>query len=201
MDIRKLPVYYISMEDTGIEEMLRDKGFSDIRKSDGVREKVKATGVAKAHVAALKKALSECDGPFIILEEDVLMNTFDPDIPVRKDMDALYLGVSEWGLKDGHGQRKIAVLKENNGFYRALNMLAAHAILYINHDYARFLVDNIPLFITMGTNQDKMRAETMKYWKVYAKKFPIFYQSGKYEKYTNFTLPGSTNVPLIEFYR
>jgi hypothetical protein len=204
MDIRTIPVYYIAMpdaDDSDIRELLLSSGFHDIRKSDGVPHHVKAIGVAKAHMAALDKALSECRGPFIILEDDVLINKFDPDLPVTNDMDAVYLGVSEWGLKDGHGQRKIAVLKENNGFYRALNMLAAHAILYLNQDYARFLLKNIPIFIEMGTNQDKMRAETMKYWNVYAKKVPVFYQSGKYEKFTNFSLPGRTSVPLLEFYR
>jgi hypothetical protein len=204
MDITKLPVYYIGMpgaDNSGIEKLLSEHGFSDVRKSDGVPSRVKSDGVARAHVAALQKALSECDGPFIILEDDVQINKFDPNIEVTYDMDAVYLGVSEWGLKDGHGQRKIAVKKENNGFYRALNMLAAHAILYISHDYARFLLENIPIFIDMGTNQDKMRAETMKYWSVYARRVPIFYQSGKYERYTNFILPGKTNVPLLEFYR
>jgi hypothetical protein len=204
LDIRTVPVYYITMpdaDDTEIRQTLIQRGFRVVRKSEGVPHHVKAIGVAKAHMAALEKALLECKGPFIIVEGDIAINKFDPNLPVSQDMDAVYLGLSEWGLKDGRGQRRIAVTKVNDGLYRAHNMLAAHAILYLNHNYARFILRHIPIFIEMGTNQDKMRAETMKYWNVYAKRVPIFYQQGKYEKYTNFILPGKTNAPLLEFYR
>jgi hypothetical protein len=112
----------------------------------------------------------------------------------------MYLGLSMWGLKNGKGQIGISAKKENGGVYRISNMLAAHAILYLNHDYAEFLRDSIPIFLEMQTNQDKMRAETMKYWKVYGNKIPMFYQNGKYEKYTRFALSERNTVPLRAFY-
>jgi hypothetical protein len=203
MDITKLPVYYIGMpggDYSRLENMLKEHGFKNVKKSPGVFDRHKASGVAKAHMAALSLALSECKGPFIILEDDVAINSFQPKITIPQGADAMYLGLSMWGLKHGKGQIGISAKKENGGIYRISNMLAAHAILYLNHDYAEFLRDSIPIFLEMQTNQDKMRAETMKYWNVYGNKIPMFYQNGKYEKYTRFALSEINTVPLRAFY-
>lgn len=202
-DITKFPVYYIGALDknhSALEMMLRHAGFKKIKRSPGVPDKHKASGVAKAHIAALKLALSECGGPFIILEDDVQIENLQEDITIPEDADAMYLGLSTWGLRNGRGQVGISGEKRNGGVYRMYNMLAAHAILYVNHDYAQFILESIPIFLKMKTNQDKMRAETMKYWNVYASKTPVFYQSGKYERYTRFSLTEQRLVPLINFY-
>jgi hypothetical protein len=183
-----------------LEGALREAGFKKIKKSPGIPDRHKASGVAKAHMAALELALSECKGPFIILEDDVQIENLPKGITLPQDADALYLGLSMWGLKNGKGHVGISGEKQNGGVYRMYNMLAAHAILYVNHDYARFILESIPIFLRMKTNQDKMRAETMKYWNVYAVKTPVFYQTGKYEKYTRFTLTEQGVVPLINFY-
>jgi hypothetical protein len=203
MDITKFPVYYIGGLDKNhrpLEMMLRHAGFKNIKKSPGVPDRHKASGVAKAHMAAIELALSECKGPFIILEDDVQIESMPAHITIPKDADAIYLGLSTWGLKNGKGHIGISGEKQNGGIYRMYNMLAAHAILYVNNDYARFILESIPIFLKMRTNQDKMRAETMKYWNVYACKIPVFYQSGKYEKYTRFTLNEQMVMPLVNFY-
>lgn len=205
IDIRKVPVYYIGMPgDRGdrIERMLAEAGFKDVRMTPGVFEKNKTVGVAKAHMAALKEALAKCKGPFIILEDDVEFMYKDMEIFTADYVDAVYLGLSMWGLRNGHGELgMICAKKSNGGLYRLYNMLSAHAILYINHDYARFLLENIPMFVEMETNQDKLRAETMKYWNVYAINNPLFYQRGKYEKYTKFRLSNQPTVNLGVYYR
>jgi len=149
----------------------------------------------------LALALEECDGPFVILENDVDIFNSDMNVFTTKDVDAIYLGVSMWGLKNGRGELgMISGDKNNGGLYRMYNMLAAHAILYINHDYAEFILGAIPVFIAMQTNQDKLRAETMKYWNIYAMNYPIFYQRGKYEKYTKFKLSQKPMTNLSSFY-
>lgn len=205
LDIRKVAVYYIADEGEGeerIRTMLKEYGFRTIKHSPSVPDKIKAIGVAKAHMLALETALSERRGPFLILEQDVDIRSARFEIEPPADADAIYLGVSIWGLKDGRGQRgMIAGEKTNGGFYRMLNMLTAHAVLHINHDYARFLLKHIPTFIGMGTNQDKLRAETMKYWNVYSQIDPIFYQMGKYEIFTNVRFASHMVKPLAFFYR
>jgi hypothetical protein len=203
IDITKVPVYYIGMIDKNhsrLENTLRDAGFKKIKKSPGVPDKHKASGVAKAHMAALDLALSECKGPFIILEDDVEIENLPKEITLPEGSDAIYLGLSMWGLKDGRGQLGISAKKQNGGLYRMYNMLAAHAILYVTHEYAQFIRESIPIFLEMQTNQDKMRAETMKYWNVYATKIPVFYQMGKYQRYTRFMLSEQNVMPLKNFY-
>jgi hypothetical protein len=184
-----------------LERELTDAGFKKIKKSPGVIDPLKAAGVAKAHIKALDLALSECKGPFIILEDDVEIDDFQHKITIPPaGADAIYLGLSMWGLKHGKGHIGISGKRDNSGLYRMYNMLAAHAVLYLNRDYAEFIRDSIPIFLEMGTNQDKMRAETMKYWRIYATRNPVFYQRGKYQKYTKFRLSEDKMVPLRAFY-
>lgn len=205
IDIRKIPVYYISLPGSNadrIGRMLSDAGFKDVRMSPGVFEKNKTVGVAMAHIVALEAALSECEGPFIILEDDVEIMFKDMEIFTPDYVDAIYLGISMWGLRNGHGElNMICHERSNGGLYRLYNMLSAHAVLYINHDYAQFLLENIPMFVKMQTNQDKLRAESMKYWNIYAINNPIFYQKGKYEKYTKFRLNGQRSVDMSVYYK
>lgn len=205
MDIRKLPVYVIALKAERIHKLsmtLHEYGFEDVRFTEGVQDRKKVLGVAKAHMNALKKALRECGGPFIILEEDVLINSKEMEIYIPPDADAIYLGISSWVLKNGKGENNMVCAERfNGGLYRIFNMLAAHAVLYLNRDYAEFLASSIPIFISMQTNQDKLRAETMKFWNVYALNSPIFYQSHRYEPSTRFKISEKQNQPLSFFYR
>jgi len=204
IDVREVPVYVISIPKTNrsrIYFLLKGAGFRNVKFSDGVKRRKKSEGVALAHKAALGKALAECEGPFIIIEDDVAIRRTNPEVFVPEDADAVYLGLSTWGLKNGRGVNgAVSFEKFNGGVFKLKNMLAAHAVLYTNHEYARFLRDAIDVFIEIGTNQDKMRAETLKYWDVYALAVPIFYQTGRYEKYTDVKLSKLSPVPLINFY-
>ena len=204
IDIRDIPVYCIVAPGEGdrLQKFLGYNGFKDVRTSPGVLERKKVTGVAKAHMAALEKALAECEGPFLVLENDVDILNTDMNVFVPDGADAIYLGASMWGLRNGRGElNMISGEKYNGGLYRMYNMLAAHAVLYLNHDYAEFLLGAIPIFIKMETNQDKLRAETMKYWNIYAQGHPNFYQRGKYERYTKFKLSGYTMNSLHTYYK
>ena len=205
IDIKDIPVYFIASPKKNTEgnyTILRSKGFKNIIKVPGVSGGKKVTNVAQAHVKALEKALSECSGPFIILEDDVRIFSAKHKFVFPENTDAVYLGLSTWGLKNGKGHvSAISAEPVSPTLYRLYNMLTAHAILYINHDYARFLATRIPIFINMETNQDKMRAETLKYWNVYAVETPVFYQSGRYEQHTRFQLSKKALVPIAEFYK
>ena len=199
LNILDIPVLYINLdsakeERARIEKMLTDAGFKDIRRIRGVQNKVKKTGVAYAHKRALIAAL-EIEGPFIILENDVIIHNFKKKIEVPDDADAYYLGVSRWGLHHGKGIQKISAARYDIDTFRLYNMLSAHAILYLNKDYVKFLLRSVEFYLKLGTNQDKGRAETMKYWNIYAERIPIFAQSGKYYEHTAFSLPGPACLP------
>jgi hypothetical protein len=200
--VRNVPTYYIAPDQNlSLEKKLYDAGFSDLRWEQTFRHNNKAMGVAMAHHQVLSQALLDNNWPFIVLEEDVSLMKGVPDsVHIPEGADAIYLGASQWGLKNGKGGLHICVERQNGGLYRAYNMLAAHAIMYLSREYVEFLIKGIEVFLEIPTNQDKMRAETMKYWDVYALATPLFYQNGRYMTHTKFALPGKTNKPLSYFY-
>jgi hypothetical protein len=201
-----IPVFYISLDTKTqqheyVEGFLAQKGFKHVTRLPGVVSDTKRMGVALAHKNALEHCLNAAEGYFIILEGDVAPWAVCNHIEIPYDTDAVYLGVSRWGLKNGVGTKRVAVTQHSDQLFRVWNMLAAHAILYTNHEYARFIAGAIDTMIDMGTNQDKARAETQKYWNIYATKMPMFFQTGVYQKDTRFELPGETNMPLKWFYQ
>lgn len=186
-----LPAYYINISDEksiAMEHTLRSLGFKEIIRFPGVEESPKKNGIAKSHRNILSH-LSKNNLPAIVFEDDVSVNKFVNDINVPDNADALYLGNSCFGLYNGIGRRQIAIKRFDQENFKIYNMLAAHAIVYLNKDYVDFLIKAIDFNISIQTNQDKARAETMKYWNVYARKEPMFYQNGSHKPVTNITLP------------
>lgn len=199
IDLASVTVFYINMDkDTEqrsrLEEMLKRRGFTDVRRVRGTPNTNKKVGVANAHKRALISGLNH-GGPFIILEDDVIENSFKKYIEIPSNADAYYLGISKWGLQSGKGTRTISVERHDTESFRLYNMLSAHAILYLNMDYVKFLLKSVDFYIKIRTNQDKGRAETMKYWNIYGAKNPLYAQDGKYYEHTCFTLPGESAVP------
>jgi hypothetical protein len=205
-DIRNVPVFYISMDGNTaqheyVEGWLSEYGFKSFTRLPGVKNAVKRMGVALAHKNALEHCLRAVEGPFIILEGDVAPWVIPDRVEIPDDADAFYLGASRWGLKNGHGVKNIAVESYSEDVLRIRNMLAAHAVLYICREYVEFLIKAIDVMIAMGTNQDKARAETQKYWNIYGLAQPVVYQTGIYLPDTRIVLPGATNKPLSWFYQ
>jgi hypothetical protein len=205
-DIRNVPVFYISMDHDiaqhkYVEGWLSDHGFTSVTRLPGVKNGVKRMGVALAHKNALEHCLRAVEGPFIILEGDVAPWVIPDRVEIPDHADAFYLGASRWGLKNGHGVKNIAVESYSENVLRIRNMLAAHGVLYMSSKYVEFLIKAIDVMIAMGTNQDKARAETQKYWNIYGLAQPAVYQTGIYLPDTRIVLPGATNKPLSWFYQ
>jgi hypothetical protein len=203
---RKVPVFYISMDENVqqheyVESFLSKAGFKHVTRLPGVKAETKRLGVALAHKNALEHCLKTVEGHFIVLEGDVAPWVIPDTLQVPDDADAIYLGASKWGLKNGHGVRNIALELYSEDMFRINNMLAAHAVLYTSSKYVKFLINAIQIMIDMKTNQDKARAETQKYWNIYGLTQPMFYQSGIYLKDTKIVLPGPTNKPISWFYQ
>jgi hypothetical protein len=192
LNLLKVPAFYINLEKDlekreSMEQLLEGLGFENINRFSGTEHQIKKTGVAISHNALLHE-LKGIQTPFIIFEDDLVVNKFISEIPVPKDADALYLGSSLFGLYSGKGQLKVSAEKYGEGIYRIYNMLAAHAILYLNNNYVEFLARATEFSIKAGTNQDMARAETMKYWNVYGVESPLFSQSGRHLQFTNSNL-------------
>jgi uncharacterized Fe-S cluster protein YjdI len=206
IDPRDVPVFYISMDDNTaqhnyVEGWLAKHGFKSVTRLPGVKADTKRMGVALAHKNALEHCLKAVEGHFIVFEGDVAPWVIPETLNIPDDADAVYLGASKWGLKDGHGVKNIAVEPYSEEVLRIRNMLAAHGVLYTSSKYVQFLIRAIDVMIDMGTNQDKARAETQKYWKIYGVAQPLIYQTGTYLQDTKIVLPGPTNKPLSWFYR
>lgn len=194
IDLLKIPVYVINLKKdlekrNRINTLLLEAGFVNINWHPGVLAESKAVGVATSHNNLLKE-LRNKDTPFLVLEDDVSIFDLKTSIDVPIDADAYYLGNSCWGLYGGAGKRKISVSRYNENTHRVYNMLAAHAIVYLNQDYVKFLHQATSFNVMVKTNQDKARAETMKYWNVYSATTPMFYQNGRHEAFTKMVLPG-----------
>lgn len=180
--LTNLTAHYINLDrdvknSERIQHILRGLGFTSINRFAGIEEEVKKVGVAKSHNLLLKELSGE-KTPFIVFEDDIRASNFEPILKVPGNADAFYLGTSAFGLYSGVGRKQISLEHYEENTYRIYNMLAAHAILYLNTEYVKFLARATEFSVYIKNNQDKARAETMKYWNVYAGQKPMFYQTG-----------------------
>ena len=196
IDIRSLPVYVINLKEDAVKResirhQLESFGFKDITFFPGVRHKIKKLGVATSHNKLLKHLQTlEDPYPCLVLEDDVSIYDKKDFISVPLDADAFYLGHSSFGIYGGVGQKQISLSQLGPDLFKIHNMLAAHAIVYLNNRYVEFLDQATEFQISIIDNQDKARAQTMKYWNVYASQRPMFYQNGVHEALTKIILPG-----------
>jgi len=172
------------------ESVLKILGFENVTRVAGVPQANSRLGCTMAHSEALRVALRETDGPFAIFEDDIFIKNPNTTIEVPDTADALYLGVSRWGIYNGTGHRRISIEQHDRNLYRVYNMLSAHGIVYFNRDYAKLLLRSYQFYLDTDDVQDKGNAELMKYFEVYGLADPMVYQDGINEKETNFTLPG-----------
>jgi hypothetical protein len=180
---------------------LEAQGFEDITWIQGGVAKGRTLGCALGHRNALEYVLEQDVFPCLVVEDDVMPYAEPKVVDVPDDADALYVGLSIYGLQNGSGVPHFSAEKLTDDVYLLRNMLSAHAIVYLNREYVEFLLHVNYIFSQMGTNQDKGRAETMKYRNVYGLAHPLFYQQGKYERYTRVDLPCPQMKTLSSFYR
>jgi hypothetical protein len=200
INILNLPVFYINLDKDAKKNQetlhrLEQAGFTNINRFPGILGETKKLGCALSHRALLSEL--EIDGPFIVFEDDIhLSDSFDPVIEIPDDADAYYLGLSKFALNAGVTSNDLLVEKIDYTNYRIYNMLAAHAILYLNKGYYKFLSKAITAMIKDNRNQDNARAETMKFFNIYAPNKPLFYQGGKHEEVTNFNIDTEEDISV-----
>lgn len=193
INLTELDVFFINMDRDvdkrrQIEEMLSRLGFKSVHRVAGFEDPVKKRGVAKSH----QKVMNDLKGhtkPFIVFEDDIRTHNFIENLAVPDDAHAYYLGNSYWGLYHGKGTRRVSLEQVDQDLFRIYNMLAAHAILYLNPDYVAFIAEAIKFNLYADKNQDMARANTMKFFNIYANKHPLFYQNGIHTKATLQKLP------------
>jgi hypothetical protein len=196
--LNELPVYYINRDKHtdkryNMERWLTEKGFTEIHRWPGVEDDRPRVGCAKAHHTLLKH-LSTTQTPFIVFEDDATPWKWERTINLRADTDAYYLGLSGWGLHYNKGARQISATRLTSNLWRLHNMLSAHGIAYFNPDYVKWLVRATGTMLELQTNQDKARAQTLKYWNVYGPEHAHVYQAGRYRIHTKITMSQTSHV-------
>lgn len=195
IDLREIKTFYINMDkdkekDVLVRGQLEKSGIKDFTRVSGVNmPRNKESGCASSHY----NILSEASSPTLILEDDCAIYKNNPVITVPDNADAVYIGLSRWGNKNGVakiGNYAYSPCRGYRDLYKIDGMLATHAILYLSEEYidisrrvAKHCADN-SIHVDIGfTNIHK-------YYNVYAMGQPFFYQSTN-EKSTRIALRGS----------
>ena len=179
LDLREIPVLYINLDRDiekrkNIEKFLVESGFKHIIRVPGV---VHPTGNKGGCSMAQHNALCEIEPPFIIFEDDIVPNNFNPIISIPDDSDVFYLGISSWGRMNSHSGPFVQYEKIDENILRVYNMLGTHAILYLSKEYVsvskkisyhQYLIED---YIDIGFT------DIQKYYNVYTFDNPMFYQS------------------------
>ena len=207
--------YYINLEEEKernelVISKLTSLGISEnkIIRIDAIKaEGIPQDGVFRGCFLSQLKALKEArigNKPFVILEDDVVINRFDESIEIPDDSQCVYLGLSSWGFSpssDSNLARLNSLIVDNTnpGIARIFNMLSSHSIMYIDMGYVDSLIDRLERNFNGEIFSSSVEKINMRYFggtmlpcdvimadqqynnKVYALRDPIFYQDGKHE--------------------
>ena len=207
--------YYINLEeDNERNDSLVNKLISlelsnerifriDAIKAEGIPQDGVFRGCFLSQLKALKEARSK-NKPFVILEDDVVVNRFNKYLEIPEDSQCVYLGLSSWGFtpaSDSNLARLNSLITDNTNLNvaRIFNMLSSHSIMYIDMDYVDLLISRLEKNSGGNIIESSVEKIGMRYFggtmlpcdvimadqqynnKVYALRDPIFYQDGKHE--------------------
>lgn len=222
LDLFEINYYFINLEEhtdrkNSILKKLLSLGIADSRieriegvKAEGIPQDNVFRGCFISQLNALKIGRSK-GTPFIILEDDVEINSFKRIIEIPNNSQCVYLGLSSWGFSPSiySNLSSLNGIKFNNintEISRVYNMLSSHSILYIDMNY----VDNLIIELEKNLEGKEIISEKektgLKYFggnflpcdvimanqqskgEVYALRNPIFYQGGKHQYCTLFQI-------------
>lgn len=199
-----LRAYYINLHEdrkkgSNTRKLLKSLGFKTITRCPGFKQESFISGSGAAYQNVLLSRADKGD-PFLLVEDDIKLTHFDHIIDVPDDADAIYLGVSKMGNIDGIDQEQLIVSRVEgyDNLYRVYNMLATHAIVYLNMEYVKSAHDAAQKYLDAGKPHDLGIAENMKDWKVYAFDKPVFIQYPKFRYYTDTPISSLKNVTVID---
>jgi len=177
-----------------------------IEKIEAERKSQHHIGILYSHSKAISRGL-EGSVPFVVLEDDVEINLAQLSFDIPDYTDALYLGLSSWGMKNSppnYAQLGFIISDPVEGYSnvkRIMNMLSAHAICYISENYTKNLLDSLE----RSKNENTYYGNTQEVISFFGEKIvpcditmanmqpdyqvlgltnPVFYQSGKHEHCT-----------------
>jgi hypothetical protein len=178
--------------------------FKNVKRIVGIAKTPYYVGLSHAFKNAIEAGLQR-NHPFIIFEDDATpTENFINYVEVPDDADAVYLGVSPWGVSSHNNK---TFIKENGAFFlkvdniknvfRVKNTLSAHAVLHITKRYSLAMQKVFEESIEQQSHSD---VQAYKYgifekYKVYAIG-PLFYQ---HDKNKPSVLEGTKNINIENF--
>jgi hypothetical protein len=161
---------------------LVDAGFKNIEFVRSIVHENKTQSLCMTTEWILKKELNN-NQPFMIVDDDIQIENFEPIIDIPSDAAAIYLGICIWmypfpynTIGKGWNIYPIDspfVQSYNDELTRIKGMTSSHAILFIDRSFTRLITDRLKNNIHP---HDLILACTQREFSVYALKTPIFYQ-------------------------
>jgi hypothetical protein len=184
------------------EKYMKRKEYMDLfLKQNGFENVTHYKSSAEAYPKCLCLATidileSHLDEPFLLLEDDVeTTGQFSIEIPA--DADAIYLGLSRYGGSRVHNYDEGASKFEpySNTHVRVMNMLTAHAIVYLTRSYKEAVIKILRAHSNTNYFNDVLLSRIQQDHRVYATKTPVFWQSTLFNKPQ---LEYATKIKLVE---
>jgi hypothetical protein len=187
LDLTKIPVYYINLEEDTVrresmEKMFEDKGFTNVTRFPALKLDNKRNSVSASHLAVLE-IIKDSKLPAIVFEDDAIIENFRSEVEFPKDADAIYLGKSAVGLGEISGglvkrtRGESMVTKISEDLYKIDSMYAAHAILYLNKEYIDFCIRLCKTAIRLDVPHDVYLGLVQPFYNIYGYKSSIFSQT------------------------
>jgi hypothetical protein len=183
INIQNLPTYYINLDSQeerrqSTEYTLNRLNFKSVTRITGIEKEDGKVGCARSQHKVLSN--SSIQTPFLLMEDDCVftgVSNFEYEIP--DDADALFIGNSQWARYLNFSGPFLHYRKIDDKIVQVYNMLAAHAIIYLNDEF-RQVCSRISKYCgyKLLDHMDNGYAEIQKYYNVYALNEPIFKQSG-----------------------
>lgn len=148
LDLRQIPIYVINCKSDAdkrdrIQRQLSRLGL-EFEFIEGMECSPGLVGTAISHLRVLTR--KDIKTPFLVLEDDCQFNeNFRYEFTVPGNTDALYLGVSEFGIVEpgrlSWGQQNnIRWSRYDADHLRVFNMLARHAIIYVSEQFRKSVI-------------------------------------------------------------
>lgn len=149
-------------------------------------DQVHYVGCCKGFMSLYERHLLDCEHkckfePILVLENDIsTTNAYVPLIPIPNGADAIYLGISKYGLHpvidDMSNLMNYDPVPSHEGLIRVKNMLSAHAVLITSTRFLLYCLRAAVIGATQSLPPDVFIARNMGEYNVYALKEPLFYQ-------------------------
>lgn len=190
LNIQDLNTFWLTCEKTKdrwpkIQNLLSNLGVKNTTKVDEGITTPYTIGISRNHIVALTEGRQR-GFPFLVIEDDVALNpnsNLDLSNFLMPECEALYLGTSTFGRIHGKTHIRGAVVCNHGEFFKPINMLGMHAIIYNSDRYVQHTINILENFINSNPKVhpdigcDNPIAETMWKFDVKSVKVPVFYQN------------------------